>query len=133
MKHVSVLTVLLLSLLPGTLLAGLGRAGGDSDRPMASAETPLYQYDAQCQGDHGKLVVSAVDIRWQDFDRPDRSQSWPYNVIRNFERNQAAHKLKLHSYDWMTYEFKLAAGHSMPDAVYEMIQSRLMAVRPPVS
>jgi hypothetical protein len=95
------------------------------NHPIQSPETPLFQFDALYKGDAGHLLVSAVDIRWQDYVHPNRSQSWPYNVIRKFQRNQSDRVVKLQSDARQKFQFQLMNDQGLTDDAYHMIQNQI--------
>ena len=100
------------------------------NQPIQNPETPLFQFDALCNGDAGHLLISAVDIRWQDYVHPNRSQSWPYNVIRKFQRNQSDRVVKLESDARQRLEFQLMNDQGLTDDAYHMIENQLAEAQP---
>lgn len=95
------------------------------NHPIQNPETPLFQFDALYKGDAGRLLISAIDIRWQDTVHPNRSQSWPYNVVRKFERNQSDRVVKLQSDARQKFQFQLMNDQGLTDDAYHMIQNQL--------
>lgn len=95
------------------------------NQPIQNPETPLFQFDALYKGDAGHLVISAIDIRWQDYVHPNRSQSWPYNVIRKFERNQSDRVVKLQSDARQKFEFQLMNDQGLTDDAYHLVENQL--------
>lgn len=95
------------------------------NHPIQNPETPLFQFDALYKGDAGHLLISAIDIRWQDYVHPNRSQSWPYNVIRKFDRNQSDRVVKLQSDARQTFQFQLMNDQGLTDDAYHMVQNQL--------
>lgn len=100
------------------------------NNPIQNPETPLFQFDALCNGDAGKLQVSAVNLHWQDYVHPNRSRSWSYNVIRKFERNQSDRVVKLQSDSRQIYEFQLMNDQGLTDDAYHMIENQLAEAQP---
>lgn len=114
----------------------IGTASGDvavveslnSDVVVTEVErtTADVTIDVRYGGDHGKLVVSANGLRFEDISDADDSRTWSYSQIKEVKRE--GRKIKIEPYSGDSYEFELE-GRAMSDAVYKMIADRIVAAR----
>lgn len=83
-------------------------------------------FDARYKGDHGKLIVSARGLSFEDISDADHSRTWSYSQIKELKRD--GDEIKIEPYSGDSMELKLQ-GRAMSDAVYKMIVDRIVAAR----
>lgn len=86
-------------------------------------------YRARDTRDHGKLIIGADRISWQDLSHANRSRSWNYAEIKELKRDQGDNAVKIQAYSGGEHKFKIN-GPFMNDTVYNMIAERIIAARP---
>jgi hypothetical protein len=83
-------------------------------------------FDVHHNGDHGKLVVTAKGVNFEDLSDADHSQAWSYAQIKELEREDG-NKIKIEPHSGDSFEFRVERG--MSDTVYRTIADRIVAAR----
>jgi hypothetical protein len=86
-------------------------------------------FDADCDGDHGKLIIGPDRITWQDLSHTNRSRTWSYSDVKELKRDNGDNAVKIEPYNSGDHKFKIR-GPFMNDTVYNMIAERIVAARP---
>jgi hypothetical protein len=85
-------------------------------------------YDARWHDDHGRLIVGANTITFEDLSNQKHSRTWNYAQIRELKRDSGK-EVKIKPYSGDEYELHLEGSSNMVDSVYNMIGNRITAAR----
>jgi hypothetical protein len=84
-------------------------------------------FDVRYHEDHGKLVVTATGVNFEDVSDAEHSRSWSYAQIKELKR-EGGNEIKIETHSGDSFEFRVD-GPGMSDTVYKTLADRIVAAR----